>query len=466
MRNVVFRPILMARLFLSLKRTELELQTRMRSGSRTSLNRLGLSLVLAFALPWLVRAEDWPRWRGSNYDSVCRETGLLQSWPEKGPKMLWTAKDLGTGFGTPSIAAGMIFGAGDRDGKDGAWALKESDGSLIWFTPIADFKKVGGQNNGPCSTPTYHKGKIYVVTVDGTVGCLDAASGKLIWKKSYTEDFGGKVPGWGYSDSVLVDGDKVICAPSGPTAALVALKTSTGEVIWKTSVGPVGSGYGYASPIKTTIAGVPMYIALLGQTAGIIGVHAETGKLLWQYNESALGGTAQTSTPVTRGDKVWFSTSYGGGSALLQLAPNGSDTFSVKVLKTYAFAKLNNHHGGVILLGDYLYFGHDQNSGIPACVHFETGELIWKSRECLPEGDGSSAWLYADGLLYIRYDNGLLALVKPSPVEKDFKVVSSFMLPETAEPDHKEGWPHPVIANGRLFIRDQRVMYCYNVKAK
>jgi outer membrane protein assembly factor BamB len=421
---------------------------------------------LALALPWLVRADDWPRWRGPNSDSICRETGLLKSWPKNGPKLLWTAKNLGTGFGTPSVAAGMIFGAGTRDGKDGAWALKESVGSPIWFTPIAEFKTVGPQNNGPCSTPTYQDGKLYLVTVDGTLGCLEATSGKLLWKKSYTKDFGGSVPSWGYSDSVLVDGDKVICAPSGPKAAVVALKASTGDVIWKTPIGPAGSGAGYASPIKATIAGVPMYIALLGKTAGIVGVHAETGKLLWQYNESALGGTAQISSPVTRGDKVWFSTSYGGGSALLQLTPDGTDNFHVKVLKTYEFAELNNHHGGVILLGDYLYFGHDQNNGIPACVRFETGEIVWKAKKRLPDGGGSSAWLYADGLLYIRYDNGLLALVKPSPVEKEFKVVSSFKLPAADEPGHKEGWPHPVIANGRLYIRDQRVMYCYDVKAK
>ena len=124
------------------------------------------SVALAYLSSWRWQSRGWStpttgRARaGPNSDSICRETGLLQSWPQQGPKMLWTAKDLGTGFGTPSIAAGMIFGAGDREGKDGAWALKESDGSPIWFTAIADFKKVGGQNNGPCSTPTYHAGRI------------------------------------------------------------------------------------------------------------------------------------------------------------------------------------------------------------------------------------------------------------------------------------------------------------------
>src|SRR5580692_9781841 len=153
----------------------------------------------------LVNAADWPGFRGPNRDGICTETGLLKQWPKDGPKLTWTAKNLGLGFGTPSVADGKIFGTGTREGKDGVWALKESNGAELWFTPFADATKVGSQNNGPASTPTYFKGKVLAVGVNGTLVCLDAAKGTLLWKKSYVDDFGGKVPHWGYNDSVLVD---------------------------------------------------------------------------------------------------------------------------------------------------------------------------------------------------------------------------------------------------------------------
>jgi outer membrane protein assembly factor BamB len=435
-------------------------------GPRSLLGVGSTLLLLAIAGELGVRADDWPRWRGESIDSISRETGLLKKWPKAGPAEVRTAKNLGTGFGGPSIALGKIFGVGHRDGKDGIWALKEADCSELWYTPISA-GKIAAPNTGPGSTPTYHEGKVYTVTSDGTVACVEAASGKILWSKSYLKDFGGSIPAWAYNDSVLIDGDKVICVPCGEKAAVAALKASTGELVWKATAGKIGGGGGYSSPIKATIGGVPTYVVLLGQTAGLVGVHAETGKLLWQYNKTGFGGTAQIPTPIIKGDRVWYSTSYGGGGAgLLQLVADGPDKFTVKEIKTYKKKDLNNHHGGMILMGDYIYFGHDQNKGFPACVHFNTGEIAWKAEEQLPGGDGSAAYLCADGLLYIRYQNGLLALVQPSPKQEDFKVISSFKLPRPDDEKHAESWPHPVIANGLLYIRDQRVMHVYDVKGK
>jgi len=423
-----------------------------------------LGLTAAFLLAAAATAADWPQWRGPNRDGISPETGLLKSWPKDGLKPTWTAKDLGLGFGTPSVAGGKIFGMGTRGGKDGVWALQEDGGKELWFTPIDEPRNVN-QNNGPGSTPTYSKGKVYAVSNHGTVARLDATTGKVDWKKNYKKDFGGKDPSWGFNDSVLIDGDKVICAPSGDKAAVAALKADTGAVLWAVDAGPVGGGAGYSSPIKVTVGGVPMYLVVLGQTAGLVGVHADTGKLLWQYNNKvAFGSVAQIPTPVVKGDKVWVSTAYAGGSALLQIVPQGKDKASVKELKTHKGNPMN-HHGGMVLIGDHVYFGHGQNNGLPTCVDMNTGEKVWQFEKNLPGGSGSAAYLYADGRLYIRYQNGLLALVTPSPTEDGFKVVSSFQLPAPNEKKHSQSWPHPVIANGKLYVRDQNVLYAYDIKA-
>jgi outer membrane protein assembly factor BamB len=426
---------------------------------------LRLALLTAAVL-WgaPARAADWPGFRGPNRDGVCTETGLLKEWPADGPKQVWAAKGLGLGFGAPSVADGKIFGVGKRDGKDGVWALKEGDGSELWFTPFADAARVAAQTNGPSSTPTYHKGKVLAVSAGGTLACLDAAHGGVLWTKNYHDDFGGQVPTWAYNDSVLVDGDKVICAPCGPKAAVAALRLADGVAVWKTEVNSVGGGCGYSSPLKATFGGTPAYVVLLGQQSGVVGVHAETGKLLWQYKgKPAAGGVAQIPTPVVSGDRVWVSTSYGGGSALLQIVPTGAGGFQVKELKAYRKPELNNHHGGMVLVGGHLYFGHNQNDGNPVCVEFRTGYIKWGPKKNPAGGSGSAAVLYADGRLYFRYQNGVMVLIEPSP--DDLKVVSSFKLPPADQRTHPQSWPHPVIANGKLYIRDQTVMYCYDVKA-
>jgi outer membrane protein assembly factor BamB len=417
-------------------------------------------LAAVFLVSAVATAADWPQWRGPDRTGVSTETGLLKSWPTGGPPKVWTAKNLGAGFGTPSVADGKIFGMGTRDGKDGVWALKEADGSELWFAPI-DSPRPVNQNNGPSSTPTYHAGKLYALSSNGKLACLDAASGKRLWEKSYTAEFGGRVQSWGYCESVLVDGDKVICAPGGEKSAVVALNPDTGSVIWKTEVPRVGPGYGYSSAVKTTVGGIPMYVTALGQTAGFVGVHADTGKLLWSY-AAVSNDKGNIPTAIVRGDKVWCSTGYppNGGSALLQLIPQGTDAVTVKELKVYKGRELQNHHGGIVLVGDYLYLGRDQNQGYPTCVDFRTGEIQWKEDRGAAGGSGSAAVSAADGMLYFRYQSGKMVLIRPNP--ERLEVVSSFDLPERS---NQPSWPHPVVANGKLYIRDQEKLHCFNVTA-
>lgn len=424
-----------------------------------------LLLACAFAAAATATAGDWPAFRGPNRDGVSTETGLLKEWPKDGPKLVATYKNLGLGWGTPSVAEGKIFGIGTRDGKDGVWALAEANGKEAWFTPIADLPgRLAKQTNGPASTPTFHKGKVYAVSANGTLAALDAKTGKVAWTKSYTKEFGGSVPAWAYTESVYADGDLIVCAPGGKDAALVALNANTGAVVWKTAVAAVGGGGGYSSPIKATIHGVPQYIVLLGQAGGLISADAKTGRLLWQYTGlGASGGVAQIPMPLVKGDKVWVSCSYDrGGSALLEIGKSG-DTFTAKAVKTHQKKDLNNHHGGMVLLGDLIFFGHEQNQGNPVCVDINTGEIKWGPEKPPAGGSGSAATLYADGRLYYRYQNGTMVLIAPSADE--LKVVSSFKLPTPDVKSYPQSWPHPVVANGRLYVRDQNVMYVYDVKA-
>ncbi|QDU20537.1 PQQ-binding-like beta-propeller repeat protein [Urbifossiella limnaea] len=405
---------------------------------------------------------DWPQWRGPNRDGKSAETGLLKSWPKDGPPKLWTISGLGTGYSTPTVAAGMIFVMGTRDGKDCVIGLKESDGKALWFTPL-DPTKNPNQNNGPGGSPTYHDGKLYAVSNVGTLAALDANTGRGLWTRSYTKEFGAGVPSWGFNDSPLVDGNKLICAPSGTKGAVAALNLKTGATVWTTLLPQIGGGAGYSSPVKMTVGGIPTYVQLLGDKSGVVGVHADTGKLLWQYKEQgAIGSVAQIPTPVIYENKVWVSCSYTkpGGAALLELSPVGKDKIEVKTIKTYEKPELNNHHGGMILVGKHVFFGHEQNKAFPACVDITTGEIAYKEEKMPPGTSGSVAITFADGRLYYRFQNHVLALVEPDPTA--FKMVSSFRLPE---PSNKESWAHPVVANGKLYIRDQDKLHCFNLKA-
>jgi outer membrane protein assembly factor BamB len=417
-------------------------------------------LVVATAAP----AADWPQWRGPNQDGVCTETGLLKSWPKDGPPVAWTAKNLGTGHGTPTVAGGTVYGMGNRDGKDGIWAVKESDGSNLWFTPIDDAKKEN-QNNGPGGAPAVANGKVYGVSNKGKLACVDATTGKDLWKVDLVKDYRSGVPAWGFNESVLVDGDKVICSPGSSAAGLAAFNANTGKEIWKSAVPKVGSGYGYSTPVKATIGGVPQYVCLVGgdkehTSGGVIGVRADTGKLLWQYQKVG-SGTAAIPTVIVKGDLVWCSVGYDdGGSALLRLTPAGPNKFDVKELRYYSANQLKNHHGGMVLVDDHVYFGHGQNQGNPACVDFKTGEIKWGPEKYPTSGKGSAAYLYADGLFYVRYQTHVMALLQMDP--DGLKVISAFEPPGHTK---QQAWAHPVIANGKLYIRDQGTMTCYNVKA-
>ncbi len=395
---------------------------------------------------------EWSRWRGPNNDGLSAEKGLLDSWPEEGPPLAWKVNGLGGGYSSVAVAGGKIFTMGEVEGETTLSCRSVKDGAEIWTTPI-------GGGGDPNCTPTVDGDLVFGVSKNGDLACCETASGKLLWKKNFGDDFGGKMhSGWGYSESPLVDGDLLIVTPGAEDGMLAALKKKTGEVVWKTKMPAAkgnngGDGAGYSSIVIGECAGVKQYITLVGR--GVIGVDAKTGQLLWGYNKIA-NGTANIPTPIVQGDYVFCSSGYGdGGSALLKISRAGKG-FTASEEYYYPANKLQNHHGGMILLGDYVYMGHGHNNGLPACIELKSGKIVWGPDR--GPGNESAAIAYADGHLYFRYQNAIMALIEATP--KGYKLKGKFKIAT----NNGASWPHPVIAGGKLYLRDQNDLLCYDIK--
>ncbi len=418
-----------------------------------------LCLLLGLGSTAFSASNDWPQWRGPNRDGISTEKGLLKDWPSEGPPLAWRIKGLGKGMSSVAIANGRIFtqGAANKNGERGVFvtALDLADGKEIWSTAITT-----GRDPAPNGTPTVDGQLLFAVGNNGDVACLETDTGKLVWKKNFNSDFGGKcMSGWGYSESALVDGDHLLCVPGAASAGIAALNKKTGELVWKSEIPDLGrkgaDGAGYTGVVVSHGAGVKQYVTLMGR--GLVSVRASDGKFLWGYNRIA-NATADIPTPLVKGDYVFGSSGYGdGGSALLKLSKDGD---SVKAEEIYYLtaSQLQNHHGGMILLGDHIYLGHGHNNGFPTCVEFLTGKVVW-GKERGP-GTGSAAIVYADGQLYFRYQDATMALIEATT--KGYNLKGSFHLASKIG----ESWPHPVIVDGKLYIRDQDVLLCYDVKAK
>jgi len=405
---------------------------------------------------------DWPGFHGPRRDSICRERGLLGQWPKEGPKLLWSLKGLGRGLSSVSIAGGRIFTMGDRPvegGKEAQFVMAydlESHREL-WAVRVGlPFE------TGPRCTPTVDGDLLYALGTEGDLVCLRAATGAAVWRKNLAADFGGKMmSGWKFSESPLVDGNRLICTPGAPDAMMVALDKRTGGTLWKSAVPKLGDkgadGAAYSSAVVAEIDGVRQYVQLIGR--GVVGIEAETGRFLWGYNRVA-NNVANITAPVVRGDYVFVTTAYNTGSALLEVkraaGPNPDSPFHAREIYFLGPRDFANHHGGVVLVGEYLYGGHGSNLGDPTCIALATGKICWKNRS---PARGSAGVLYADGHLIFRYDRGDVLLVEASPEE--FRVRGRFVPPAGAGP----AWAHPVIHKGRLYLRHDDLLCCYDVRA-
>lgn len=393
------------------------------------------------------RAYDWPQWRGPERTGVSKETGLLGNWPTGGPKLVWKNTSLGAGYSTPSIARGHIFGLSFRGKDEVVWVLDEATGKEIWSQRLAKAQhtKASQGNEGSHSTPTVDGDAVYVEGIQGDIACLNLRDGEIRWQKSLVGDFGGDVPIWGYSESPLVDGDQVIFTPGGNTATLVALDKKSGATVWKSAV-PGGNTAAYSSPVVAEIDGQRQYVQLLHQ--GVVGVSAKEGRFLWRYDKPA-NNVANCTTPIVSGNLVFAASGYGNGGGLARVTRKG-DQFQADEV---AFSKhMKNHHGGVVLIDGY-YYGAD-DPGSLACLDAKTLQVMWEERK---PGKGSIS--AADGRLYYRNEAGPIVLVDAS--RKGYVERGRLDQPDRTR---QSAWPHPVIANGKLYIRDQNVLLCYDVK--
>jgi outer membrane protein assembly factor BamB len=421
-------------------------------------NLVVLALLGAMLGAPAAEAADWPGWRGTNRDGVSTETGLLGEWGPAGPPLAWKASGIGTGYSSVAVVGDKIYVTGDKNGAQQVFALSRDGGRVLWraeLGPTFDERRGGG----PRGTPVVDEGRVYALGTDGDLVCLDAETGKEIWRKSLTRDFGGQMMSrWMWSESPLVDGDRLVFTPGARDAALVAVDKATGREIWRAAIpdlGPEGKdGAGYSSVVVSHGAGVKQYVQLMGR--GVVGIRASDGRFLWGYNRVA-NGVANVSTPIVRGNLVFASTGYRTGSVLLELVKSGD---GVKARERYFLdAKtLQNHHGGLVLVGDHIYAGHGHNKGFPICVELESGKVVWGG-DIRNAGTDSANVLFADGRIYFRYQNGVILLIEASPtgyVEK-----GTLEIPEVRDPS----WPHLAIAGGKLYVREQDTLYCYDVRA-
>jgi outer membrane protein assembly factor BamB len=408
-------------------------------------------------------ADSWPTFRGPGRTAVSPDKNLLDKWPEDGPPLVWTAKGAGRGYSSLAIAGGKIYTLGDNlstasDKEEYLQCFDQKTGKQLWTHKTGSPWDKGSPDwQGSRSTPTVEGDSVYVVTPPGVLVACKTSDGTELFRVDLVKEYGGqKDDGWGYSESPTVDGDKVICTPGGKKSTMVALNKKTGKEIWKTVVDD-DSGAGHASTVVSKVGGTTVLVTTTGSAA--LGVRADDGKLLW--NHPLPHTTARIPTPIVRGDLVFCVFGYdpNGGGVLLKQVPQPNK--EAKIEEVYPLkGKLKNKHGGVVLVGDYLY-GDSDSKGILYCADFMTGEVKWTDKRSKAGGRGSAAIAAADGHLYVRYQNGVVVLAKADP--SDYVEVGSFTPPGAGE---RPSWSHPVIVDGMLYLREGDSILCYDVREK
>lgn len=390
-------------------------------------------------------AADWFQWRGPNRDGHSPDTGLLKQWPPGGPPLVWKATGLGRGYSGVAVQGDRLYTMGDQDGASYLLALNVTNGAIRWSVQVGKAGAPGwGGYAGPRATPSAVGDLVVAVDQWGSLVCVDTA-GKELWRCHYERELGGRRPEWGFAESPLVDADRVVVTPGGSRGALAALDAKTGLRLWRSQ--ECTDAAQYASVIVAELGGVRQYIQLTMDH--VVGVAAADGRLLWQAPRK--GRTAVIPTPICSDSHVYVTSGYGVGCNLFRItARNGR----FQATQVYANQVLVNHHGGVVKVGDYLY-GYSEGKGW-VCQNFWTGAQVWSSKAL---GKGSIA--YADGLLICREENaGVVALLEATP--EGYREKGRFTQPNRSK---EKSWPHPVLSGGRLYLRDQDLLLCYDLRA-
>jgi len=388
---------------------------------------------------------NWPQWQGPTRDCMNRESGLLKKWPEGGPPRKWLYSDCGAGYSGPAVVDGRLYIMGTRDGANQLFALDAETGTELWKAEVGpDYNNDWG--GGPRGTPAVDGDRIYALGPSGTLICAQVAGGKELWRVTM-ESLGGKVPTWGFAESVLVDGNLVLCTPGGPQGAITAFDKMTGKIVWRAT--DLTEFAHYSSIVRGEINGKPQYVQLLEKR--LVGVAPDSGKLLWQVDWG--GSVAVIPTPIVRGNRIFVTSGYGAGCMLVEVNSNNQAS------KVYENKRMKSQHGGVIELNKFVYGFSDDVGWV--CLDARTGDMEWREREAL----GKGAIGYADGRFYcVDQTEGDVVLIDASP--KAWTERGRFRLEPQAKDRSPRGgiWVHPVVVNGLLYLRDQEHVYCYDVK--
>ena len=398
-------------------------------------------LSLALGLVGQAMAQTaalWPQWRGPNRDGVSKETGLLKQWPADGPPLVWKAAGAGRGYSSFSIADGKLYTMGLRGDREYVVAFDVATGKEAWATPHGSAFR-NDRGDGPRGTPTVDGDRVYALGGSGDLSALDARTGKIVWSKNVLKAFGGENITWGISESPLVLGNKVLVNPGGPGASIVALNKADGSLIWKSQSDKAG----YSSGIPVEINGATQVVFFTSERA--VGLDAKDGRLLWDYSRPA-NNVANVATPIVRANRVFISSDYGTGGGVVEIKPDN------KAQEIWFTKDMRNHHSSSVLIGDYLY---GFSSAILTAIKFDTGEIAWRNRSV-----GKGSLVYADGNLYCFSENGVVGLVEATPT--GYKEKGRFRILQ----DQLPTWTHPVVAGGRLYLRDQDTIYAFDVKEK
>ncbi len=403
--------------------------------------------LLAFVSPGsLSSAEDWPQWRGIDRNGLTTETGLLKEWPSEGPEQVWISREAGLGYAGPAIVGDRLYMLGSLEGESHLMAFDVHSGKRVWATSIGeDYDNDWG--DGPRSTPTVEGDHVWAMGARGVLVCCKTSDGTKVWEVEM-EDLGGQIPTWGYAESPLVDGDKVLCTPGGDEGAIAAFDKLTGKLLWQTA--EVVDKAHYSSIVKSKRDSYDVYVQLL--PSRVVGVNATDGTVLWESHWP--GQTAVIPTPLIHDDDIFVTSGYGVGCRLLKMNAQGDS-----VETEYDNKNMKNKHDGFVRVGDHIY-GYSDGVGW-ICQEWATGEIVWREKSKLEKGSIG----YADGMLYLLGEReGEVVLIDATP--EGWSEKGRFQLGPLTEQRSPRGgiWVHPVISNGRLYLRDQELLYSFNVK--